>query len=121
MQPPRDIQAQLRSLSIPTELRPTSPKGRSLRIFLAVLAVAAGMVVIAVLARDRIAPALRGLTARAEKPASVELLTVAVTPPPGPTPALTATGKIVSDHTVSVATKVSGQIGALVFAQGDFL
>ena len=42
-----------------------------------------------------------------------------LTPPPPPAPALTATGKIVSDHRVSVATKVSGQIVSLLFEQGD--
>ena len=36
-----------------------------------------------------------------------------------PPPVLTATGKIVSDHHVEVATKVSGQITALHFEQGD--
>jgi len=34
-------------------------------------------------------------------------------------PVLTATGKIVSDHQVEVSTKVSGQIVALYFEQGD--
>jgi len=34
-------------------------------------------------------------------------------------PVLTATGKIVSDHKVQVVTKVSGQIVALFFEQGD--
>lgn len=34
-------------------------------------------------------------------------------------PVLTATGKIVSDHQVEVATKVSGQIVELKFEQGD--
>lgn len=36
-----------------------------------------------------------------------------------PLPVLTATGKIVSDHKVEVSTKVSGQIVALHFEQGD--
>ena len=36
-----------------------------------------------------------------------------------PLPVLTATGKIVSDHKVQVSTKVSGQIVALYFEQGD--
>jgi RND family efflux transporter MFP subunit len=34
-------------------------------------------------------------------------------------PTLTATGRIVSDHQVQVSTKVSGQIVALYFEQGD--
>jgi HlyD family secretion protein len=46
----------------------------------------------------------------------------AQTSPAGEAPAgavLTATGKIVSDHQVQVVTKVSGQIVALFFEQGD--
>lgn len=38
---------------------------------------------------------------------------------PEAAPVLTATGKIVSDHRVQVATKVSGQVVALYFEQGD--
>jgi len=38
---------------------------------------------------------------------------------PDPSPVLTATGKIVSDHKVLVFTKVSGQIVKLFFEQGD--
>lgn len=39
--------------------------------------------------------------------------------PPASGPVLTASGKIVADHHVTVATKVSGQIVALMFEQGD--
>ncbi|MEW6249336.1 MAG: efflux RND transporter periplasmic adaptor subunit [Planctomycetota bacterium] len=44
---------------------------------------------------------------------------VALHPAPAPAPLLTATGRIVSDHRVEVATKVSGQIVGLHFEQGD--
>lgn len=51
----------------------------------------------------------------------VKLITAMVREQAGPPPVLTATGKIVSDHLVNVATKVSGQIVALSFEQGDFV
>jgi len=49
----------------------------------------------------------------------VRLMQVSVSREPQAQPVLTATGKIVSDHRVAVATKVSGQIIALYFEQGD--
>lgn len=49
----------------------------------------------------------------------VRLMQVSVGSEPQAQPVLTATGKIVSDHRVAVATKVSGQIIALYFEQGD--
>jgi len=49
----------------------------------------------------------------------VRLMQVSVGTEPQAQPVLTATGKIVSDHRVAVATKVSGQIIALYFEQGD--
>ena len=49
----------------------------------------------------------------------VRLMQVSLGSEPKPQPVLTATGKIVSDHRVAVATKVSGQIIALYFEQGD--
>lgn len=50
---------------------------------------------------------------------AIRLMTVALAREPEPGPVLTATGKIVSDHRVSVNTKVSGQITALYFEQGN--
>lgn len=119
MQTQRDIQAQLRSLSIPTEQRPeTHAGGTVLRwavILLALLALGVGGFVY----RDSLSSAVSSVASKVDKPAEVELITVSVSRPPGPQAALTATGKIVSDHTVSVATKVSGQIVGLMFEQGD--
>jgi len=117
----RDIQAQLRSLSISSEQRPAAERshGRTRWVMLLVILAVAGLV--AFVTRGRLVPAMRSLVAQVDRPAPVELMTVAITPPPGPAPALTATGKIVSDHTVSVATKVSGQVVALYFEQGDYV
>ena len=52
-------------------------------------------------------------------PDGLDFLTVAVVKQPEISPVLTATGKIVSDHQVHVATKVSGQVVGLYFEQGD--
>lgn len=49
----------------------------------------------------------------------VRLITVAARADASTPPLLTATGKIVSDHKVQVATKVSGQIEEILFEQGD--
>jgi RND family efflux transporter MFP subunit len=51
--------------------------------------------------------------------APVRLIKVAARVDNSPPPVLTATGKIVSDHRVQVSTKVSGQVTALYFEQGD--
>jgi len=51
--------------------------------------------------------------------APVRLIEVTAQRAPKAQPVLTATGKIVSDHRVAVSTKVSGQIIALYFEQGD--
>lgn len=121
MEKTRDVQAQLRSLSIATDKRPpaahTSRGSRSKLIVLAIVIVGTG--VAAYMFRDKIAPAARNLAARTGSLPTVELVTVSLTAPPAAGPVLTATGKIVSDHTVSVATKVSGQIVSLHFEQGD--
>jgi RND family efflux transporter MFP subunit len=65
--------------------------------------------------RDVLRPRIEKLLTPA--PAEVRLLTVESRAEPPPL--LTATGKLVSDHKVAVATKVSGQITALYFEQGD--
>lgn len=61
-------------------------------------------------------PVLNGGTAPSTP---IRLVKVQSQRAPDPAPALTATGKIVSDHHVDVATKVSGQVVALNFEQGD--
>lgn len=58
-------------------------------------------------------------TVAADAPAVRLIPVVARSGRPEPTPVLTATGKIVSDHKVLVFTKVSGQIVKLFFEQGD--
>lgn len=126
MQPPSEIQAQLRSLSIPKEQRPRTqsarPRSRAGWIvgLLVILAGAAAGGVYYF--RPQIASSLTsamGEAAKADDDTGVKLVTVALTQPPDAEPVLTATGKIVSDHKVSVATKVSGQITELFFEQGD--
>jgi len=120
MQESRDMQARLESLSITKDQRPsaatTSRRGwGKLIVLVFVIALAA----VGYSARDRIVPVARNLAAGTGNRPGVELMTVTVSAPPTPGPVLTATGKIVSDHTVSVATKVSGQIVSLHFEQGD--
>jgi RND family efflux transporter MFP subunit len=121
MHQPRDIQAQLRSLSIPAEQRPASAAGRSRGTWIIGLLAVLGAGAVLFATRDRIISAARGLAGSSEVSAEIELITISAAAPPGPAPALTATGKIVSDHTVSVATKVSGQVVALYFEQGDYV
>ena len=122
-QAPRDIQTQLRSLTIATEQRPASTAnrrgGRGRWVLVIVLMSAAVVGVGGYVNRQRVLPTVGTLALSATADQPVRMLTVALAPDPGPTPVLTATGKIVSDHTVSVVTKVSGQIVALRFEQGD--
>jgi HlyD family secretion protein len=67
------------------------------------------------MARERIGLLLPGAASAAD----VRLLNVVRQREPEVASVLTATGKIVSDHKVQVTTKVSGQIVALCFEQGD--
>ncbi|MEP0841549.1 MAG: efflux RND transporter periplasmic adaptor subunit [Phycisphaerae bacterium] len=117
MNAPSETRAQLQTLKIPKSQRPASARRRGRRTarWLLLLAVLAGAGGAAYWKRDRLGPYVDRLLAPA--PAQARLLTVEsrATPPP----LLTATGKIVSDHQVEVATKVSGQISALFFEQGD--
>lgn len=80
------------------------------------LLVAAAIVVAAYLGYDRF---FGGGAAGGQAASEVRLIRVASRLASEPTPVLTATGKIVSDHRVQVSTKVSGQIVALYFEQGD--
>ena len=118
---PNDIQAELRSLSISKEQRPhsaSSPRRRLRRGGLAVgLIVIVGAAVTGYAFRRSLAPMVRELAS--PEAASVRLIQVTMAGSPGPMSVLTATGKIVSDHRVVVATKVSGQVVALSFEQGD--
>ncbi|MDO8629891.1 MAG: efflux RND transporter periplasmic adaptor subunit [Phycisphaerales bacterium] len=120
---PNDIQAELRSLSIPQEQRPhagTPVRRRSRRGGLAIgLIVIAGAGLTGYTFRRSLAPIARELASTAGNAAAVRVLLVTETSSSEPMPLLTATGKIVSDHRVVVATKVSGQVVALFFEQGD--
>lgn len=120
-----DVRSQLRSLSIPAEHRPEARAARSSwrwvrRLLVLCLLVGGGY---AVWRYAGGAPfnwnAAAAIGSAGSKPASVALLTVSARPTSEPPPTLTATGRIVSDHKVAVSTKVSGQIVALHFEQGD--
>lgn len=120
MSAPTDVRTQLRTLSIPKESRPGAGAAGAARLFrvlvvLVLLALVGGG---AWLERDRLRTAVADLRS-APADAKIRLHTVAVVGEPDAQPLLTATGKIVSDHRVQVATKVSGQIVALFFEQGD--
>lgn len=125
-----DMRQQLQSLSIPKDKRPgtTGTARRSWGVTLLgwlVMFVLGGA---AFFAYERYgAEAARRVGLRVpELPlgtprVEVKTHTVAATftEPQAVGPTLTATGKIVSDHQVQVSTKVSGQIVALYFEQGD--
>lgn len=123
MSAPTDVRSQLRTLSIPRESRPGTDSAarrgfrvaRTLIVLVLLLTAGAG----AWLGREKLTRAFSDLSAAAASPKPVRVHTVALTQPPDTTAVLTATGKIVSDHRVQVATKVSGQIVGLFFEQGD--
>jgi HlyD family secretion protein len=119
----QELREQLQSLSIPREQRPgarAAPRGagRSVLVSFLVLAVLAlgGYV-----GWQKFSPQIEGLRGALTPAADVRLLKVTVERAAGGAAVLTATGKIVSDHQVQVATKVSGQIVELKFEQGDRL
>ena len=117
-----ELRDQLRSLTIPREQRPKSrpavntrrPRSAAVVLLLLLVLGLAGYV-----AWDKFGAQLPGLKPVASQPAPVRLVKVQAYPAGETAPTLTATGKIVSDHHVDVATKVSGQIVALLFEQGD--
>lgn len=128
MAAPPDIRSQLHALSIPKENRPAkealrsppnAPRsaGRPRRIPRWITFLVGAIVVLGALAVGaRQAGSLLNAPAEA---AEVRLITVTDRDGARPPAVLTATGKIVSDHIVEVATKVSGQITELFFEQGD--
>ncbi len=120
MNAPHDVQAQLRSLSIPKDQRPRAgipARGfKGLMVVVLVLGVAA---LAAYFLRPDLGAKLGAAVSGAPEAPPVRLMQVSVGSEPQAQPVLTATGKIVSDHRVAVATKVSGQIIALYFEQGD--
>jgi RND family efflux transporter MFP subunit len=115
------LRDQLRSLSIPREQRPGArPAGRraggGVTWLLVLVVVALGGYV----AWDKLGGPALPILRPTSAPAPVRIIPVAATRPnPAVAATLTATGKIVSDHQVEVSTKVSGQIVALHFEQGD--
>lgn len=130
MQAPTDLRAQLRSLTINKDQRPASASKptpsaavgqvRSGTRFSKRLSIFGGIVVGAFLLWY-FAPgaATLGLGGGSSAAAEVRLITVASRGAADVPPVFTAAGKIVSDHKVSVSTKVSGQIVELRFEQGD--
>ncbi len=117
-----DLHKQLRSLSIEKHQRPRGAaapaKSRIGLLVVLLLLTAAGGTAYAY--RERLLPAVSQVVSDAtQKVAEVPTVTVRVQTDSSAPPTLTATGKIVSDHTVEVATKVSGQIVEILFEQGD--
>jgi RND family efflux transporter MFP subunit len=115
-----DVRSQLQTLRIPKDQRPGAavparPGGRGATKVLVTILVLALLAAGAYFGRGRIAGLLGGSASAAE----VRLLSVVRQREPAAASVLTATGKIVSDHKVQVTTKVSGQIVALYFEQGD--
>lgn len=116
-----DIQAQLRSLAIPKDQRPAHGAVRRTRFggWTVILVVLLGAGAAGYAYRDALSAKLAGFrTATGDDP-PIRFIQVTATDPTMAQPVLTATGKIVSDHRVVVATKVSGQIVELFFEQGD--
>lgn len=124
MAAPPDLRTQLRSLSISKEQRPIvdeSPKAtRRLPVRWGwVIGLGVGLAVVLGLyfSRGQIESITSAVaTANADE---IKLVGVTVRQSNEMPPLLTATGKIVSDHQVKVATKVSGQVLAMFFEQGD--
>ena len=119
MSTPADLRAELQSLKITRDQRPARATGKSAgrRWILPTL-----LVLIVLLAGGYfVASRFGGMPALSmSAPPVVRLVpVVARQGKPAPTPVLTASGKIVSDHRVLVFTKVSGQIVKLFFEQGD--
>ena len=124
MSAPSDLRTQLQSLSIHKDQRPASSarpvrpeNSRKIRLGWWI----AGLVIIAVpvaiyLSRGQIEKYTPISMSSAPE---IKLVPVIARQANDLPPLLTATGKIVSDHQVKVATKVSGQIVALLFEQGD--
>lgn len=118
-----DMQTQLRSLSIRRDQRPAAAKaargGSTVRGFvLALVLIAAGWAGMRYF-KPEFGERLGSMVGAPAEATPIRMFEVAVRREPSAQPVLTATGKIVSDHRVSVSTKVSGQIVALAFEQGD--
>lgn len=124
MSSPPDIRTQLQSLSIPKESRPSAnsrnTRRRASRWWMVMVAIVVGATAwAAVNGRGQWGDRLNSLVTASAPAPDITLVPVVRRIQPPVQPVLTATGKIVSDHEVQVATKVSGQIVALHFEQGD--
>lgn len=125
-----DMRQQLQSLSIPKDKRPgtsgAARRSRAATVFGWVFMFALGGAAVFAYERYGAEAARRLGVSVPELPLGAPTVEVkkhqvvaAATEPQAAGPTLTATGKIVSDHQVQVSTKVSGQIVALFFEQGD--
>lgn len=118
-----DMQTQLRSLSIGREQRPQAARvaggGSLFKGFLLAIVLLGGGFGALRYFRPELGEKFEAMVGTAAESAPIRLMEVAVTRVPSAQAVLTATGKIVSDHRVAVSTKVSGQIVALSFEQGD--
>jgi RND family efflux transporter MFP subunit len=121
MAAPSDIRTQLRSLAIPKAQRPVTSAGAppARRRWILPAAGGALALVLAYGLYAGLAGSSPSLLPSAAAGAEVRLVPVTVRRGSDMPPLLTATGKVVSDHQVEVLTKVSGQIVALSFEQGD--
>lgn len=124
MAAPPDLRTQLRSLSISKDQRPIVDEGPAVARRLPirwgwVIGGGVGLAVVLGIyfSRGQIESITTAVaSANADE---IKLVGVTVRQSNEMPPLLTATGKIVSDHQVKVATKVSGQVLAMFFEQGD--
>ncbi|MCZ6815364.1 MAG: efflux RND transporter periplasmic adaptor subunit [Planctomycetota bacterium] len=116
MEASKDVRKQLDRLRIGKGQRPKPESGRSRRSGGWIVVI--GLAVIGVTG-FALRNQLGSWGSAFDKATEVELVAATVRHEASSPPILTATGKIVSDHLVNVATKVSGQIVALSFEQGD--
>lgn len=118
-----DMQTQLRSLSIGREQRPQAARaargGSTFKGFLLAIVLVGGGFGAMRYFKPELGDKFDAMVGTATEAAPIRLMEVAATREPSAQAVLTATGKIVSDHRVAVSTKVSGQIVALLFEQGD--
>ncbi len=115
MEASRETRRQLSRLRIDKGQRPAEVRSGSRWLF-AVLAIVLVVAGVGFAFRHRLQTVLFD---RLGNVPEVRLVTLTVRKEPGAPPVHTANGKIVSDHRVNVATKVSGQIVELSFEQGD--
>ncbi|MEK6644245.1 MAG: efflux RND transporter periplasmic adaptor subunit [Planctomycetota bacterium] len=124
MAAPPDLRTQLRSLSISKDQRPIVDESKVTAPRLPIRmswVIGGGLVLVLVLVTYFSRGKIESITTAVASASADEIKLVGVTVRQSNEmpPLLTATGKIVSDHQVKVSTKVSGQVLALLFEQGD--